>query len=659
MSSDLIIVLGLLVVCIVLFVINKPRMDVVGLLVITVLPLLGILTVNEALAGFSDPSVILIGLLFVIGEGLVRTGVAYQLGDWLVRKAGSSETRLLVLLMLAVAGLGSVMSSTGIVAIFIPVVLSVATKLRISPSRLMMPLSFAGLISGMLTLVATPPNMVMDSALRQNGFGGFQFFSFTPIGLVVLVIGVGYMLIARRWLGGDSDETGGQTKSRRNFQDLIRDYNLAGREHRLRVRPESHLVGQRLQDLNLRGDYYINVVGVERQAKFRTEMLTPRASLDLRDGDVLLVDTSLPKEAMQKVYDDLKVDPLALHGSYFTDQSREVGMAEVSLPPDSSLLDKTVLDANFRRQYSLNVVGMRRNRKALGEDFLEEKLKMGDTLLVIGPWRAIRLLQTQSHDFLVLSLPAEVDEVAPALSQAPYALLSLLVMVALMVTGIVPNVIAALIACLLMGAFKCLDMPSAYRSIHWQSLVLIVGVIPFAAALQKTGGVELAANGLLDMLGSAAGPHLLLASLFILTAVTGLFISNTATAVLMAPVAITTANLLGASPYPFAMTVALAASAAFMTPISSPVNTLVLGPGRYKFGDFVKIGVPFTVIVLGICVLLVPLIFPLFPEGMAAGVPGALESLVEPSASAAVPAELAIPADVIDASAAESGNAAQ
>jgi di/tricarboxylate transporter len=229
---------------------------------------------------------------------------------------------------------------------------------------------------------------------------------------------------------------------------------------------------------------------------------------------------------------------------------------------------------------------------------------------VIGSWRAIRALEAQFHDFLLLTLPAEIDQVAPALSRAPYALFSLGVMVFLMVTGIVPNVIAALIGCLMMGLFRCVDMDGAYRSISWKILLVIVGVMPFAVALERTGGVDLAVNGLLHLVGEAS-PHVLLASLFVLTAAIGLFISNTATAVLMAPIALNTASHLGASPYPFAMTVALASSAAFMTPISSPVNTLVLGPGQYQFGDFVKLGVPFTVLVLLITILMVPWLFPL------------------------------------------------
>ncbi|MNN20011.1 Citrate transporter [compost metagenome] len=285
-------------------------------------------------------------------------------------------------------------------------------------------------------------------------------------------------------------------------------------------------------------------------------------------------------------------------------------MAEVSLPPGSQLIGKSILELAFRTRFGLNVVGLRREQAAIEEQLVEEKLRLGDTLLVVGPWKAVRQLQSQPKDFLVLSLPAEIDQVAPARTRAPQALLSLAVMVGLMVTGAVPNVIAALIGCLLMGAGRCIDMNSAYRAIHWQSLVLIVGMLPFALALQKTGGITLAVDALVAVLGDA-GPYAVLASLFLLTAVTGLFISNTATAVLIAPVAIATARAMDAAPEPFAMIVALAASAAFMTPISSPVNTLVLGPGRYRFGDFVRIGVPFTILVMIVSVLLVPLLLPL------------------------------------------------
>jgi len=609
MNVDLLLVLFLLASCVGLFVINKPRMDVVALLAMVALPLSGVIGVNEALAGFSDPSVVLIAALFVIGNGLVRTGIAYRLGDWLMRSAGSSETRLLVLLMLAVAGLGSVMSSTGVVAIFIPVVLSIAARMKVSPRRLMMPLAFAGLISGMLTLVATPPNMVVHSELRRAGLDGFAFFSFAPIGLAILVLGIGYMLPARRWLGGDTVQEVA-VEQRDTLDILAQRYRLPERERRLRVLPGSVLANQALDELKLRSQYGINVIAIERQYKFRKQLLIATGNTELFVGDVLLVDLASPAIGLLGAYEELGVESLQLSDSYYGDYSRELGLAEVALPPDSRLPGKTIQELGFRSTYKLNVVGVRRNHQALQGLLVDEKLKPADTLLVAGSWKHIHRLQGLSRDFLVLSLPAEIDDVAPAANQAPFALLGLAVMVGLMVSGLVPNVLAALIGCLVMGLFRCVDMDSAYKAIHWQSLVLIVGMLPFALALEKTGGIALAVSGLIDLFGDA-GPHALLACLFLLTAVIGLFISNTATAVLMAPVAISTATQLGASPYPFAMIVALAASAAFMTPISSPVNTLVLGPGQYRFADFVRVGVPFTLLVMLVSVLLVPWLFPL------------------------------------------------
>lgn len=609
MNVDLLMVLGLLMAAITLFVLNKPRMDVVALLVIVALPLTGILDISHTLAGFSDPSVVLIAALFVIGDGLVRTGIAYRLGDWLVARAGSSETRLLVLLMLAAAGLGSVMSSTGVVAIFIPVALGVAARLKIAPARLMMPLAFAGLISGMLTLVATAPNLVVHSELRRAGLDGFGFFSLTPVGLAVLAMGIVYMLLTRHWLtprGVDQADAA----PRLTLADLATAYALEDRERRLKVRADSPLVRQALNELELRKQYGINVIAVERQRRFRTLLLMATGNTLLEPGDVLLVDLASPAIGLLGAYEELGLEPLPLPSSYYSLHAHSLGLAEVALPPESKLPGKTIQELGFRSRHQLNVVGLRRHGEALEGVLVDEKLKASDTLLVAGEWKAIHHLQGQSRDFLVLSLPAEVDEVAPTARKAPYALLSLAVMIFLMVSGLVPNVMAALIGCLLMGAFRCIDLDSAYRAIHWPTLILIVGMLPFAQALQQTGGIDLAVKGLVALLGNA-GPYAMLASLFIVTALIGLFISNTATAVLMAPVAIATAQQLGMSPYPFAMIVALAASAAFMTPISSPVNTLVLGPGQYRFGDFVKVGVPFTILVMIVSVFLVPLVFPL------------------------------------------------
>ncbi|HCA24083.1 MAG TPA: SLC13 family permease [Pseudomonas sp.] len=608
MGVDLGIVLALLLASVLLFILNKPRMDVVALLVILALPLSGILTLEETLSGFSDPSVLLIAALFVIGQGLVSTGIAYQLGDWIIQRSGNSETRLLILLMLTVAGLGAVMSSTGVVAIFIPIVLSIANRLGSSPARLLMPMSVAGLTSGMLTLVATAPNMVVHSELVRSGNAGFGFFSITPIGLAVLALGIGYMLLTRRWL--ERKPAGNPARPRQTLASLAARYRLTDRERRLRVLPDSPLANQPLNALALRSEYGINVIALERPQRLRTLLLVATGNNMVQAGDILLVDLASPAIALVGVYQQLGLQAEPLSDSYYNRHAHQLGLAEVALPPESALLGKTVQGLGFRSEYQLNVVGLRRQGQALDGLLIDERLKSSDTLLVAGTWKAINRLHGLSRDVLLLSVPAEVDEVAPTKRKAPYALLSLAVMIALMVSGVVPNLLAALIGCLLMGAFRCIDMDSAWRSIHWPSLLLIVGMLPFALALQKTGGIDLAVNGLLQLLGDA-GPRALIAALFALTAVIGLFISNTATAVLMAPVAIATAQALGVSPMPFAITVAVAASAAFMTPVSSPVNTLVLAPGGYRFIDFVRIGVPLTLLVMLASTLLIPLLFPL------------------------------------------------
>lgn len=609
MNGELIWVLCLLVVAVVLFATGKVRMDAIALGIIVAFVLSGTLTLSEAFSGFSDPNVILIAALFIIGDGLVRTGVATNMGSWLVQVAGNSETKMLVFLMLTVAGLGAFMSSTGVVAIFIPVVLSVSARMNISPSRLMMPLSFAGLISGMMTLVATPPNLVINSELIREGLEGFSFFSVTPIGLVVLVFGIFYMLVMRFLLKGDDGNQPRDGRKRSTFRDLIKEYHLTGRARRLAIRPGSPMIGQRLDDMKLRERYGANIIGVERWRRFRRVIVNVNGVSEFRARDVLLIDMSAAEIDLRQFCSEQMLEPMVLRGEYFSDQALDVGMAEVSLIPESELIGKTIREMGFRTRYGLNVVGMKRDGEALDGSVVDESLQLGDIVLVVGNWKQISQLAQNGRDFVVLNLPVEVSDASPAHSQAPHAIFCLVLMVALMLTDEIPNPIAAIIACLLMGKFRCIDAQSAYKSIHWPSIILIVGMMPFALALQKTGGVDLVVKGLMDV-GGGQGPYLMLGCLFVMCAAIGLFISNTATAVLMAPIALATAKSMGVSPYPFAIIVAMAASAAFMTPVSSPVNTLVLGPGRYSFSDFVKIGVPFTVLVMIICVVLVPILFP-------------------------------------------------
>jgi len=612
-TNELIIVLGLLIAAIVMFAINRPRMDAVALIMLTAMPLLGIITVNESLAGFADPNIVLIAALFVIGDGLVRTGVARWLGDWLTAKAGASEVKLTALLMIVVCGLGSMMSSTAVTAIFIPVALRIAQTTGASPGRLMMPLSFAALISGMMTLVATAPNLVVNAELQRNGLDGFRFFSFTPFGVPILALGVAYMLIARRWLPAGEPSAAGQSTAQRTLNDWIEEYRLAEREHRLRVKEGSSLAGRTLGELDLRSSAGVNVIAIERPGRFSSQVLQPRVGFELREGDILLLDVLSGSTDVASVAERYRLEVLPLANAYFSDRAQEIGLAEVVVPYGSDLIGRTVVDARLRSRTSTTVIGMRRGSKACSERLVDQRLRIGDTLLLVGQWKCLERLNADEHGLQIMRLPVEIKDRLAAPGRAPFAVASLGLVLLLMITGWTPNVIAALLGCLMMGATGCITLPSSYRSIDWKTIVLIVGMLPFSIALQRTGGVDLGASAL-NAVTSSMGTTGTLGAIFLVTAGLGLFISNTATAVLMAPVAIAIAKDLGASPYPFAMIVALAASTAFMTPVSSPVNTLVVGPGNYRFGDFVKIGVPFSIIVLIVSVLLVPRLLPVAPD---------------------------------------------
>lgn len=609
MSSDLLLVLVLLAAAIAMFVAGRPRLDAVALIMIVLLPFTGVITMNEALAGFADPNIVLVAALFVLGEGLVRTGVAQHVGDWLAERGGSSPGRLLAMLMAAVGLMGSFMSSTAVVAIFIPIVMRIAQRTGIAAGRLLMPVSVAGLVSGMMTLVATTPNLVVNSELMRHGAEGFRFFAFTPIGVPVLVCAILYMGVARRWLRSDENAGEASGSTRPTLRDWVDQYKLHDRAFRLAVEPRSPLVGKTLRRLGLDEDADAEVIALERQHTLRREVLRTSPDTEVREGDILLLDVERKRFDVQQLCERFALRMLPISGAYFTDQSRDVGMAEAIVPVDSELIGTTGHESRLLAGHGLTIVGLRRGRVTHQEGLEKARLKVGDTLLLVGPWQSIRALQTDGHDLIGLSLPQEGRTLVPLPRRAPHAVLCLLLVIGLMLWGVIPNVQAAIIGCLLMGLFRCIDLDAAYRAIHWRSLILIVGMLPFSLALQRTGGIDLAADALLALVGGY-GVRLVLAVLFVVTAAIGLVVSNTATAVLMAPVAVALAKHLGASPYPFAMIVAPAASAAFNTPISSPVNTLVSTAGNYSFGDFVKIGLPMTLIVLAIAVLLVPWLLP-------------------------------------------------
>ncbi len=585
---------------------NRIRFDIIALLAVLALMLSGVLTVGQSLAGFGSPVVIMVAGLLVVGEMLARTGVANALGDWVLQRGGGSETRLLVLIMLASALLGAVMSSTAIVAIFIPIVLRIAADTGISASRMLLPMSYAALISGMLTLIATTPNIVVHEELKEAGYSGFGFFGFTVIGAAILVVAILYtLLIGRRMLaGGRTDES--SSASKLSIFDLWRNFNKIEEFSRLRINSDSPLHGQTVGDAGLEQRYDVRLAAHETEGGGSNAVSIPASSTPLRSGDVLvLVGTA---EALGTVAAAERLTELPGTSGTRKRLLSTLGGGAVLVHPESKVIGKSVREAEIHSNYRLQVLGMRRGNQIVPE-YSDTRLQSGDSLFVQGTWARIQQLASSNHDFVVLELPEELADVPPAREKMPIAIAILAGMVLLTILNLVPLVAAVLIAVLAAIATRCLSMEDAYRAIHWSSIVLIAGMLPLADALNVTGGTQLIVDHLLDLAGEA-GPYKMMTILFFLTASLSLVLSNTASAVLVAPIAIYAAQAMGLSPYPFAVAVLIAASAAYSTPVSTPVVTLVVEPGNYSFSTFVKLGVPLLMLTYGATLLVAPLVFP-------------------------------------------------
>jgi di/tricarboxylate transporter len=609
MTDPMLIVFGILACAIALFAWGRPRADIVAILVVLALMLSRVLTPQESLAGFGDPVVILIAAIFIVGEGLVNTGVAHRLGEAVLKAGAGDEARLITLIMLLAGGIGAFMSSSAIVAMLIPVVLTIANKTGLNRKRMLMPLSVAALISGMMTLIASSPNMVIDNTLRERGLAPLGFFSWTPFGAVVLAAGIAFMLWARHLLSTvmTSQEAGSVSPSAR---DLIASYGLAEQWHRLRVSADSPLINQSVaQAKHLYDRYGVNIFGFERQAHGKPQFLPALPETVFRPNDAIFISVDKDK-AQQLIESQHLVELPQLDEQQRGEALQDLGAAELMLAPDSKLIGKTLHEIEFRSRYRVTALAVRHRGESVTKNISNQPLDFGDTLLVGGDWTDIGQLWDDRENFVVLTVPAEYHERLPVRQRAPLAVGILLAMIVMMAFELIPNSATALLAALAMIASGCIKLDTIYRIINWKTLVLIAGMLPLATALTKTGATALMAKGLVVALGSL-GPLAMLAFVFLVTALVGLFISNSATAVLIAPVAIEAAQTLKVSPQAFAMTVAIACCAAFVTPVSSPVNMLVMEPGGYRFGDYVKVGLPLLLLTMLVTVALVALIYPL------------------------------------------------
>lgn len=605
MTTDTWVVYAVLAITIAMFAIGRLRLDLVGLLALLSLTLTGILTPGEALAGFSDPLVVMIAALFVVAAAVFRTGLAERFGRVLGRLAGTSRPRATMVVMLGTGLLSAFVSTTGTVALMLPVVTLLARRARLSPSLLLLPLAVGALLGGMLTLIATPPNIIVSNQLVAAGYAPFSFFDFTPVGVVMLAAGTAVLtLFGGRLLPTRAPvdrPVGIDDVATVSSDDLVRGY-FTGQIVRLRVTAESPLVGLSPAAAALRHRFRVNVVTIRRPRGTSGVMERVQRTGDepLQVGDE--IDVHATPDAVTQLLADARLDLVG-------DRSEpDAVLAEVLLPPRSRLIGQTLADVRFRTRFGANVLSIRRNGAALDGDLAAMPLHFADLLLVAGSPKRIEQLRREVGEFVVVAR-ARAPERHGRLSRKEGATLLVLAgMLVLLTTEVVPAAVAILLAAVCLVLTRAVDMPEAYRQINWETVVLIAAILPMATALQKTGGME-AIVAQLEPIG-AAGPLAMLAALFVLTGAMSQLISNTATAALVAPLAIRAAEQMSVSPYPLVMAVAIAASTAFATPVATPVNMLVLGPGDYRFGDFLRVGLPLQLLLGLITLLLVPLLFP-------------------------------------------------
>ena len=610
---ELVLTFVILLATIVLFMSNRFRADLVSIFALLALVLTGILQPGEAFAGFSNSIVIMIAGLFVVGAGIQRTGLAQKAGNLLLKAAGNSENKLFVLLLIIVVCVGAFMSNTGTVAIMLPIVISIALSIKAHTSTYLIPLSYAASMSGLLTLIASPPNLVVSETLAEKGFDELGFFAVTPIGITVAIIGITYLLLVRNFLLPKRGQKKLHKIKQMTPQELIRHYRLKENLYRIKVNENSSIVGKRLAQLKIPANYQLCILTIERKTSegrnffplTYQEMAGPLSII--KENDILYVQGT--KENIEQFAADFQLET-EKEGEEGQFVSSRIGVAEVLLTPNSSLVNKTIREIKFREKYNLNIIGINRKGTLILQQMTKTKLRFGDALLVQGAWDDIELLAKETKDVVVVGQPEEQAGIVAASGKAPIAAVIVAFMVLLMIFEIFPAVICVLIGAVLTIITGCLrNMDDAYSQMNWESIVLIACMLPVATALEKTGGMALISDSLLELLGGF-GPLGVLMGIYFVTLVFGQFISNTATAVLFAPIAFNAAQSLDVSPYPFLIAVTVAANMAFATPVASPTNALVMTAGNYKFIDFVKIGVPLQLILFIAMMILIPLLFP-------------------------------------------------
>ena len=619
MTTTLII----LVITVVLFIWGRVRADIVALTALAALLVLGILTPAEALAGFSSPIVIMMIGLFVVGGAIMQTGLAKLTGNKLMALSRGNETITFLLVMLVTSFIGAFVSNTGTVALMMPIIMSIAAGSGMQSSRFLMPLAFAGSLGGMLTLIGTPPNLVIDEVLTESGYQPLAFFSFFPVGIIVIAIGI-IVLMPLSKIFLSKKQSGKKKKQGKSLDDLVDEYQLLDNLHRYIVpsrRPSAALdengeqmdiVGKTLKDLSIQKKYGVSIIEIRNEKKSRLGLVKDVSQNMAKSSSTIQVHDTLyiigEEEKMKRFASDYGLRKMKDVKIDFYD----LGLTEIVVMPTSNFAGLRIGDANLRKRFGINVLGVKRGDEYITDNLIATKLHVGDMLLVQGEWTNLAHLANDTSKWVVIDQPEKTADKVLLDYKAPVAAAIMLLMIAMMVFDFIPvaPVTAVIIAGLLTvfaGCFR--NVEAAYKTINWESIVLIAAMMPMSTALEKTGASALVSQGLVESLGSM-GPTALLAGIYFTTSLMTMFISNTATAVLMAPIALVAAQQVGVSPYSFLFAVTLGASMCFASPFSTPPNALVMKAGGYTFMDYVKVGLPLQIIIGVVMTFVLPLLFP-------------------------------------------------
>ena len=618
----MVITLIILVVASAFFVSGKVRSDIVALCALLALMISGVLTPEEALSGFSNNVVIMMIGLFVVGGAIFQTGLAKMISSRILKLAGTSEIRLFLLVMLVTGAIGAFVSNTGTVALMLPIVVSMANNAGINSRRLLMPLAFASSMGGMMTLIGTPPNLIINDTLTGAGFGSLSFFSFTPVGLICLAVGILVLLPLTKWFLSKEKSDDTKTVSGKSLHQLAKEYGLSSNLFRLRAVSGSKAVGKTIIEMDVRKVYRLNVLEIRRiesaQHRFLKTVTQKLASADtvIRTGDVLYVRGDMA--SVNRFVGDMGMELLDEHDSEMTTRKGrslafyDIGIAEILLMPSSRIVNQTVKEAGFRDKFNVNVLGIRRKNDYILHDLGEAVIHDGDVLLVQGAWPDIARLSKEDTEWVVLGQPLAEAQKVTLDYKAPVAAVIMVAMIAMMIFDFIPvaPVTAVMIAGMLMVLTGCFrNVEAAYKTINWETIVLFAAMLPMSLALEKTGISTFISETMAGGLGSY-GPMALLAGVYFTTSLMTMFISNTVTTVLMAPIALQCAMQIGVSPVSFLFAVTVAASMCFASPFSTPPNALVMRAGQYSFMDYVKVGLPLQLVMGVVMILVLPLLFP-------------------------------------------------